>query len=225
MSLSFEDLQNKVLGWLDEGTTDDADEGTLALVKEALNDNDSQRASSQRWPFMLIAAPVTFSLVPGQRNYTLATDVHIPLYFWNTSTKTPLIETGSEDVPSRDYASSGLIDDYLISNPAYGTYTLRGQTLVLNWEPVNADVIQYEYYKLPTEMSADADLPNIPYPHSRVLIWDALLDMANYNEDITPAKIKLWQKKQTEHEDNLLAAHDQTNGQFTAGTYLTYIPR
>jgi hypothetical protein len=224
MSLSFLDLQNKVLGWLDSGTATTADADELAIVKEALVEADVERTLEHRWPFMVAEPALTFTLVPGTRTYTLDASFHIPIYFWNTSKKAPLTQFPEEDVPSRDY-QGGLVDDYYTSSPQYGAFLLRGNKITLLWTPVEADVIEYQFYKLATEMVNDADLPNTPYPHSRVLIYDALLRIGAHQEDLSPTKMTLWEKKQEEHAAALLEAHGQENNQWTVPPRVNYVPR
>lgn len=225
MALTFKDLQNKVLLWLDGGNTTTADTDELARVQEALVEADVLRATKQRWPFMVSEPPLTFPLVPGQLTYALDATFHVPIYFWNQSRKSPIRQYYEEDVPNRDYSSSGLIDDYFVNSPQYGGILIRGQKIKTLWTPTVADTIEYQFYKLPTEMVADGDLPNIPYPHSRVLIYDALLRMVTYNEDISAAKVEEWKAKQQEHEQALLAAHDQENNQWTMPRQINWIPR
>lgn len=225
VTLAFSDLQDKVLAWLDEGDHTTANPVTLARIKEALIEADVERATSQRWPFMVQEPPLTFPLQAGVVNYTLDASFHIPVYFWNQTRKSPLRQYPEDDVPSRDITSQGLIDDYFVASPQYGAFLLRNQKIKLLWTPVATDTIEYQFYQLPTEMSANTDLPNIPYPYSRVLIYDALLSMVAYNEDIEPAKIQLWQDRQTKWQNNLLAAHDQENNQWTMTPTVQYIPR
>jgi hypothetical protein len=224
MALTYLQLQDKVLGWLDEGTASDADADTLNRVKEALAEADTERFIEHRWPFRIPDADATLTLVAGQRVYDLDADFHIPLFFWNDSTNSPLIQVNEEHTQTRDYAG-GLLDDYFVSSPQYGAYTIRNQKLVLLWTPSTTDTIRYNFYALPTEMEDDADLPNIPYPHSRVLIYDALLRMAEYNEDISGVKLERWGKQQAKHETALREAHLQENSQWTMQPSVTYTPR
>lgn len=223
MALTFLDLQNKVLGWLNGGTASTADVDQLAQVKEALIEADVERATEQRWPFMVTEPPLTFNLVPGQRTYTLDATFHIPIYFWNQTQKAPLTQYPEEAVPTRDY-QGGLIDDYFVSNPQYGGFLLRGQTITLLWTPSTADVIEYQFYHLPVEMSADADSPNIPYPQSRVLIYDALLRMSAHEEDLSQAKLDQWEKRQEKWDTSLRETYGQENNQWTVPYRVNYIP-
>jgi hypothetical protein len=223
MALTFVNLQDKVLGWLDEGTAGNADADQLALVKEALNESNVERATEQRWPFMA-STEKTLTLVKGQREYTLDATFHIPIFFWNDSTNTPLTQYDGERVPSRDY-DGGLIDDYFTSNPLYGSFVLQNQTLVLTWTPTATDSIRYKFYKLPTEMSVDGDVPDIPYPHSRLLIYDALMRLSVHEDDLPAAKVREWEKRQEKHETALREAHGQLNNQWSEPGRVSYTSR
>ena len=223
--LTFQNLQDEVLGWLDEGDNTDAPDASIARVQTALNQANAKRVSARRWRFMLQEPALTFTLVPGTRTYALDATVAIPVYFWNDTQNVPLTEFDPESVPSRNYQSGGLIDDYFASGPQDMGYTLGHQSINLTYTPASADVISYGFYKLPTEMDDDADLPDIPYPHSRILVYDALLTMAVYNEDISGAKLAEWREERKEMQEALDSAFGQENSQWTQGRYITYIPR
>ena len=66
-------------------------------------------------------------------------------------------------------------------------------------DPGQADTIEYRFYRRPRILTADYDIPEIPYPFSRVLVWDALLVLASYEEAKEPpmwvAQRKQWEKK------------------------------
>lgn len=188
MPLTFKNLQDKVLGWLDE--TDDS-EVVLENVKEAIAAANAERAGSREWPWMISTATGTLS--SGVYTYNLATDVNTLLSVHNSTQNVPLTQ-----VPYRHY----LQEETVVNG-----FVRVGQTITLLFEPRAGDVITYKYYRHPVELSADGDTPDIPYPFSRILIYDALLDLANYSEDITPAKVDRWEKKQQALELGLLAAN------------------
>lgn len=192
MSLTFKQLQDKVLAWLDE-----TDDSTVVLtnVKEAIAAANAERAGSREWPFMLSTATGTLS--SGVYDYNLATDVNTLLSVYNDTQDRVLTE-----VPYRHYVQGETV---------VNGFVRRGQTITLLFEPVAGDVITYHYFRHPVELSADGDTPDIPYPHSRILIYDALLALGLYAEDITPQKISLWAKKQSELEVGLYGAYMQAD--------------
>lgn len=48
--------------------------------------------------------------------------------------------------------------------------------------PQNTDQLQYRFYRKPSNLLLDNDIPDIPYPYSRVLVYDALLELDTYND-------------------------------------------
>lgn len=226
----FSDLQDKVLGWLDLGThTSQAGSLILARVKDAISSANIERATQRRWPFMMnTGGPQTFTLNPNQadpRTYALPADFSRPVYFWNQQKHSPLLQYGEDFVPSRDYSGTGLIDDYYVSSPQYGGYLLRGGNIVLVWTPLAADTIQFEYLKQPIALTNDTDIPDVPYPYSLILVYDALLEMAIYDEDLDQSKVTIWKDKQTKYENALLTVYGQEEGQHTADRYQDWLPR
>ncbi len=187
MSLTFGDLQSKVLGWLDE--TDDSSV-VLANVKEAINAANARRAGSYEWPFMLSSA--TGTLTPGVSEYNLATDINTLLSIYNQTQ-----ELHYRQVPYRHYTQGETVTD---------GFVFDGSTVTFLSPPTAADTIIYYYYRQPVEMTVDGDIPDIPYPYSRVLIYDALLDLSLYSEDVNAAKVARWERMQLEIETDLLAS-------------------
>ena len=60
-------------------------------------------------------------------------------------------------------------------------------------DPEGADTIEYRFYRAPRILSVDSDIPDIPYPHSRILVWDTLLLLASYDEAPRP---RYWEGEQ-----------------------------
>lgn len=80
--------------------------------------------------------------------------------------------------------------------------------------PTSPQVIQYRYYRKPVYMINDYDKPDIPYPYSQVLVFDALLMLAGYNTDTAEKSIAMWQINQQRWADALRNAYrdSQTGG-------------
>ena len=66
-------------------------------------------------------------------------------------------------------------------------------------DPEQADTVEYRFYRRPRILAADYDIPEIPYPFSRILIWDTLLLLASYDEAKEPGmwveQRRQWDKK------------------------------
>lgn len=69
--------------------------------------------------------------------------------------------------------------------------------------PTSADTIEYVFFRLPTKLVNDNDIPDIPHPHSMILVWDALLMFAGYNTELEAKQIKLWGGMQADMEADM----------------------
>lgn len=70
------------------------------------------------------------------------------------------------------------------------------QQIRMLWEPDDADEIEYNFFRTPTPLDADYAIPDIPYPFSRVLVWDALVLLAAYDGRIDSNRKDLWRQNQ-----------------------------
>jgi hypothetical protein len=70
--------------------------------------------------------------------------------------------------------------------------------------PTAAETISYTFYRKPIYLVNNYDVPDIPYPYSQVLVYDALLMFATYNTDMqSEARIVMWQQEQQNWENAL----------------------
>lgn len=58
--------------------------------------------------------------------------------------------------------------------------------------PDAADVIEYKFIRQPALMVNDNDIPDLPAPHSHILVYDALLQFSGYQTDISGKSIAAW---------------------------------
>lgn len=70
------------------------------------------------------------------------------------------------------------------------------QAIRLLWTPDAADEIEYAFYRNPNPLNNDESIPDIPYPHSGILVWDALLLLAAYDGRIDAARKEIWMGNQ-----------------------------
>jgi len=70
--------------------------------------------------------------------------------------------------------------------------------------PTAADTIEYRFRRKPLVMAADNDIPDLPFPYSNLLVYDALLQIAAYNE-IPDTAMSYWRKAQSEWESALFS--------------------
>lgn len=74
-------------------------------------------------------------------------------------------------------------------------------------EPTGAETISYRFYRKPIYLTNSYDVPDIPYPYSQLLVYDALLMFATYNTDMqSEARIVMWQREQQSWENALRGA-------------------
>lgn len=93
----------------------------------------------------------------------------------------------------------------VIANLPAGTAGATYPQIHLFGDGATGEVGTYRFYRRARTLSADNDIPEIPYPFSRVLVYDALLEIATYN-DATPPEYWL---KQQEEWDMLLRQNYQ----------------
>lgn len=84
--------------------------------------------------------------------------------------------------------------------------------------PRSPEVIKYRFYRKPVLMVNDNDMPDLPSPHGRILIWDALVHMATYNKIGNAERLNVWREQREKAEEALYAA-------FKDGQTLHSIPR
>ncbi len=68
--------------------------------------------------------------------------------------------------------------------------------------PMASEACLYRYFKKPRVMTRAFDIPDLPYPHSDILVYDALLDLATYNE-LDSESVNIWREKQLQLKTNL----------------------
>lgn len=93
---TFKGLRDEVLRLLDEAGDTST---TRDLVKDFVNQAHQQRCTEFPWWFMLWPRAETFSTVIGLHQYSLHSEFHRPLYFFNRTTKQYLIELPNRSVP------------------------------------------------------------------------------------------------------------------------------
>lgn len=75
------------------------------------------------------------------------------------------------------------------------------QQIYLLFDPDAADVIEYRFYRKPSQLTADNDIPDIPDPFSQILVWEAALMIAAYNNMAEEGRVKMWRERMLRWED------------------------
>lgn len=97
--------------------------------------------------------------------------------------------------------SNGLV----ILSLSGSTYGIRYPQIRL-FDNGQAETGLYRFYRKPILLSNDNDIPEIPYPFSRILIYDALIEIATYNDAQPPA---YWLSQQAKWEQLLNQAYQE----------------
>ena len=73
-----------------------------------------------------------------------------------------------------------------------GEYGRSYPLLQLLYLPSGGQVIDYGFYRKPREIAADDDITDIPPPFERIIIYDALMLMAAYDNRLDGGRLSLW---------------------------------
>lgn len=80
------------------------------------------------------------------------------------------------------------------------------QQLTLLYEPAEGDEIEYRFYRTPKDLENDYDIPLIPFPYSKILVWDALLIFAAYDNQLSNIRASEWRARVIAIEQSMQAA-------------------
>lgn len=69
--------------------------------------------------------------------------------------------------------------------------------------PTSAETITYRFFRKPLLLINDYDVPDVPYPYSNILIYDALLQLGTYNMEVARKDVELWLSQQARWEKAL----------------------
>lgn len=80
--------------------------------------------------------------------------------------------------------------------------------IFLTWQPDGGETLDYKFYTRPRKLTADNDIPDIPFPYTKILVYDALLALAAYNGQMDGGRTNLWEKRATEIEQSMFMNSD-----------------
>lgn len=193
---TFGDLRMQVLRWLD-GVEDYNTGSTLdLLVAQQVNEAHLARCSEYPWPFR--RTDYNLPVTGAQRRYTMPGNIDRLLYLWS-----PKTNRFCTRIPDRHLDETGIRLDGTGGSDAYQPFEIRGSTLLF-LVPPSDDTLLMGYFKSAQKLTNLTDIPLLPYPHSRLVVWDALLDLKSYATELGAAP--LWERKQQEAEHKLYAA-------------------
>jgi hypothetical protein len=223
--MTFSELQQEVLGWLDE--QDDTDV-TLPRVKAALNAAHRQRCTEQDWDFLNVET--TFTLTAGDRTVTLPTDCRQVKRLYNHTKgfdylEVPAPALGLSPIPSATNTHAREFYIRAVGSPGgggVGASVTQALQLVF-FAPPEADSVELHYRAPILPMVVDSAEPLLPEEHHDLLVWDALITMKAYHTDAEA--LPVWRELQRAAHDALLWNHGM--GAHTIGgqpTYIRYVP-
>lgn len=64
-------------------------------------------------------------------------------------------------------------------------------------DPEATETVEYRFYRIPRVLADDNDIPDIPFPYSHIITWDALMVLSSYDEAKIP---KFWVLNQQKWE-------------------------
>lgn len=193
---TFREQQDNVLSLISK-----SDATTRNRIKNWLNMGYYDFVLRELWPFRETTG--TLNTVNGTQEYDLSTNFsdideqniisvaiqgasQVKLVYWpfnQLRAQKPDFDYDSTSVPERYYLKSGNIGFWPVPNAAY--------------------TVLIDYYKVPTEMSADSDTPIIPIAYREALVQYALNLEHDFNTDPD-----LSQKAQNRYEQILTLARN-----------------
>lgn len=166
----------------------------LTLVKDAINTANARRATEYPWRFMLTTVAATIATYSSTtQSFTLPTDVQRPLYVYNRTQDKYFVCIPERHFTEYDASGSG---GTVLNDGLDARCVIRGanQYIQMLRPQATGDTVEIVYYRRPTNLSANGDFPDIPWPHSELLKWDALIMLKAYAAE--PDAITVWQDQQ-----------------------------
>lgn len=98
------------------------------------------------------------------------------------------------------------------------------QVIELLSTPAAADVIEYSFYRQPTKMVNDNDMPDIPPPHAQILVWDACILFTGYITDLSQSSVAMWRAMEETMERSMKQTFFEGLTMEAEARYVRYIP-
>jgi len=228
MAWTYLQMQNKALGWLDDAGDSDR---MRAMVQQVLNDANIARATEYPWTFM--RATSTLTVTSGNPIVALPAD-----FYRAWQIQVPGTNEFAMEIPARSIQELGPNPSlapwpyntlYGLQTPFYyDTTTVTSgdppvtetrKAIVLVISPTSSSTLTLKYYKNPTEMTLDGDYPDIPWPHSQVLVYDALLDLKAYAAESSEL-LPFWIRRR---DDALRRLYESQKSDQTLGSWGQYV--
>lgn len=89
--------------------------------------------------------------------------------------------------------------------------------------PTVGETLEYRFFRQPSPLSADNDLPDIPHPFAEITVYDALLLMAGYNTELNPQAVRVWKERQAALEEGMQQAFVEAQSLGSEVRYVRYL--
>lgn len=199
MAYNFLGLVNDVCGRVNETPLTSSNfassSGIYSTFKEAVNSSVRDINQEQfQWPFNHTTYDET--LTAGDTRYSYQSDAkHVDFDTFRIQRNSSFGNTTRhlQRITYEEYVQKGGIDaEYNTSDTgirALPRYVAQGpaQEYVIWPAPDNAYTLSYEYYQLPTDMSAYDDVPSIPQSFAHIIVDGALYYVYFFHGDIEAA--------------------------------------
>lgn len=161
---------------------------------------------------------ITGDTATGVRSDTLTSNSSSTVSFIN------ILKVTKTNTWSGTMTLTSLVDGAILLTLLASEQGRSYQQIKLLANPSGTQSCEYQFYRQPSTLSADNDRPDIPTPFEDLLVYDALLSFAAYNQyDV--ATVALWKAER----DELLLALQQTYSDAkaleSATNYTVYVPR
>jgi len=157
----------------------------LSIVSSASGDTSASRAINVRG--MTADGMASEAIAPNGTTPVASTNTYLPGGLIRVSKVGTW--TGTMTMTSNAGAVTNL---KLLAAEKARTY----QQIRMLWTPSAVDEIEYQFFRNPTSLDDDDAVPDIPFPHSGILVWDALLLLAAYDGRIDSARKAIWSDNQ-----------------------------
>lgn len=88
--------------------------------------------------------------------------------------------------------------------------------------PNAVDTIEYRFYRQPSILLNDNDIPDIPPPFTQILVYDTLIDIAPYS-DTDPKDVTSWSMNRDALEKQMIIANDEANTLESEPRFIRYM--
>jgi hypothetical protein len=76
--------------------------------------------------------------------------------------------------------------------------------------PASAKSFSYSFTRIPRTLTEDNDIPEIPFPFSEAIVFDALLEIGTYRTDLNATHLSMWGQRQAAIVKELNEAQDES---------------